>query len=267
MPEKQPSRVVLKLCTLGLVFVAHIALAFALLGFRSPQLPLVMQAQTEQTAGKAMSQSVDYFELSAYEVAPPEPEKPVAVETSEPEKADVQEDKPQPVEKPKPKPQPKPQPKPEPKPLPKPQPKPVTQAPKASEQPKVEPKKEATSQQASQGGSGQDKAVNNAQGQEGTGNDKVTSATHLGGYLQNPKPEYPLASQERGEEGVVTLKVLVQANGKPANVQVIKSSGYARLDRSALNTVSNYYTFIPATRAGVPVESYYTFSINFVLPK
>ena len=64
-------------------------------------------------------------------------------------------------------------------------------------------------------------------------------------YLHNPTPEYPGLSRRRGEQGRVTLKVLVNTNGEPESVQLDKSSGFELLDRAALNAVKNW-KFIPA---------------------
>lgn len=64
-------------------------------------------------------------------------------------------------------------------------------------------------------------------------------------YLHNPTPEYPGLSRRKGEQGRVTIKVLVNINGEPESVQLDKSSGFELLDRAALNAVKNW-KFIPA---------------------
>ena len=94
-----------------------------------------------------------------------------------------------------------------------------------------------------------------------------TAPTHIGGHLHNPKPPYPVLSQDAGEQGTVTLSAMVETNGQPSSVDVIKSSGYARLDRSAQNTVLNQYRFIPATQGGQAVRYRYRFDIHFNLQK
>lgn len=55
------------------------------------------------------------------------------------------------------------------------------------------------------------------------------------GYLTPPRPTYPAVSRRLGEEGRVTLRVLVDAAGLPVQVIVSASSGYARLDDAALH--------------------------------
>ena len=97
------------------------------------------------------------------------------------------------------------------------------------------------------------------------GGGDLTLPSHIGGYLHNPKPPYPTFSQDAGEQGVVTLLVMVEADGHPSSVDVVKSSGFSRLDRSARETVLHQYRFIPATRGGTAIPYRYRFSIPFVL--
>ena len=87
----------------------------------------------------------------------------------------------------------------------------------------------------------------------------------MGGYLKNPRPRYPRQSINQGEEGTVTLEVVVEPDGSPSSVRVVSSSGFSRLDRSAKLTVKRSYRFIPARRAGTPIRSTYRFDVNFSL--
>lgn len=48
------------------------------------------------------------------------------------------------------------------------------------------------------------------------------------------KPEYPPASQRAKEEGETTVSVCVDETGKMSNVQLVKSSGFPRLDDAAV---------------------------------
>ena len=96
---------------------------------------------------------------------------------------------------------------------------------------------------------------------------ELTEPTHIGGHLRNPKPPYPEFSRDAGEQGVVTLSVMVEPNGRASSVDVVKGSGYSRLDRSAHDTVLNQYRFTPATRGGQPIPYRYRFSIVFNLNK
>jgi len=52
-------------------------------------------------------------------------------------------------------------------------------------------------------------------------------------YVRAPAPVYPNESSRRRERGVVLLRVLVDALGRPAQIQLERSSGYTRLDEAA----------------------------------
>ena len=53
----------------------------------------------------------------------------------------------------------------------------------------------------------------------------------------NPSAPYPPESRTNGEQGLVLLRVRTSAQGLPTAVEVKESSGFARLDRSAVETV------------------------------
>jgi protein TonB len=82
--------------------------------------------------------------------------------------------------------------------------------------------------------------------------------------LNNPKPPYPIASRENGEQGRVHLSACVNEQGKIDRLDLAKSSGYHALDRSALNTV-RHWEFIPAHQDGKPISMCYRLPIYFVL--
>lgn len=90
--------------------------------------------------------------------------------------------------------------------------------------------------------------------------------THIGGYLNNPRPAYPPLSIELGEAGVVMLQVSVSVDGRASDVQLARSSGFPRLDRAALQAVRNW-RFRPAMRGNEPVAHTYDFSLKFDLSK
>lgn len=54
------------------------------------------------------------------------------------------------------------------------------------------------------------------------------------------EPTYPSASRRAGEEGTVRLKVLVDEKGRPRDVAVATSSGFARLDQAAMDAVRKW---------------------------
>lgn len=98
---------------------------------------------------------------------------------------------------------------------------------------------------------------------EANGQDRAP--THLGGYLNNPRPPYPPELMEQGISGTVKLRVMVEADGKPSNVEVV-SATHPEFGESARQTVLNHYTFIPAAHNGQPVRQSYTFTIRFTAP-
>lgn len=53
----------------------------------------------------------------------------------------------------------------------------------------------------------------------------------------NPSAPYPADSRANGEQGTVMLRVRTSPEGRPLAVTVQQSSGYERLDRSAVDTV------------------------------
>ncbi len=69
------------------------------------------------------------------------------------------------------------------------------------------------------------------------------------------KPDYPSASRRLEEEGTVTLKFLIGADGKVLQADVEKSSGFARLDEAARNALSKCQ-FRPGTVDGKPEQSW-----------
>ncbi len=92
----------------------------------------------------------------------------------------------------------------------------------------------------------------------------VVGARFNADYLRNPIPTYPPQSRRLGEEGKVVLRVFVSAEGSAEQVEIKTSSGSRRLDESALRTVWRW-TFVPAKRAGVAIESWVLVPILFRL--
>lgn len=92
----------------------------------------------------------------------------------------------------------------------------------------------------------------------------VTPAGFNAAYLRNPAPRYPLASRRAGEQGTVTLRVLVSPDGLASRVAVEKSSGSPHLDAAALEAVKAW-RFTPARRGADAVESWMLVPIVFRL--
>lgn len=83
-------------------------------------------------------------------------------------------------------------------------------------------------------------------------------------YLQNPKPPYPALSKRLGEQGKVMVRVLIGVDGTAQKAEIKQSSGFDRLDQSALTTVLRW-RYVPGKRAGVPEAMWFNVPINFVL--
>ena len=79
-----------------------------------------------------------------------------------------------------------------------------------------------------------------------------------GAYLQYahaPPPVYPRAALRDHLTGTVMLKVLVDVDGRPLEVNIAQSSGHRELDRAALDHVLKRWTFRPAMKNGQAVQA------------
>lgn len=81
---------------------------------------------------------------------------------------------------------------------------------------------------------------------------------------QRVEPAYPPSSRRLGEQGTVTLKVLVDAKGRPQDVVVGRSSGFPRLDQAAMEAVRRW-RFVAATDGQGPVTTWTQVAITFRL--
>jgi len=92
----------------------------------------------------------------------------------------------------------------------------------------------------------------------------VTAPVFDAAYLQNPAPAYPVLSRRLKEQGRVVLRVRVNAGGAADEVQVRSSSGFARLDESARETVTRW-KFVAARRGREAVAEWVLIPISFKL--
>ena len=83
-------------------------------------------------------------------------------------------------------------------------------------------------------------------------------------YLQNPKPAYPPISKRLGEQGKVLVRVLIGVEGNAQKAEIKQTSGFERLDQSAMATVLRW-RYTPGKRAGVPEAMWFNVPVNFVL--
>lgn len=178
-------------------------------------------------------------------VVEPEPEPKIEPEP-EPEPEAIQ---------PEPPPKPKPKPKPAPKPKPKPTPKPVVKTP-------PKPKAPVAAAAAPVG-----KAVAPAMPKAPSAPVDPDRPRLVGkvDYLgKRPVPVYPRASERRGEQGRVVIRVLISPQGTVLNVSVRSSSGHERLDDAAMKAARNA-RFKPYTENGIAYQAMADIPFDFVL--
>lgn len=83
-------------------------------------------------------------------------------------------------------------------------------------------------------------------------------------YLRNPAPAYPPISKRLGEQGKVLVRVLIGADGLPRQAELKRSSGFERLDRSALEYVMKC-RYAPGKVGGVAQAMWHEAPVNFIL--
>jgi TonB family protein len=83
-------------------------------------------------------------------------------------------------------------------------------------------------------------------------------------YRENMPPVYPEIARARGYEGVVLVYAEILPDGRVGNMKIRKSSGYAILDKSAVEAVKPW-KFEPARRSGKPMTVWVELPIKFVL--
>ena len=81
-----------------------------------------------------------------------------------------------------------------------------------------------------------------------------------------PPPIYPRLSVKLEEEGKAIVLVTIGIDGKATNVQLFKSSGYERLDESAIIFATGCQ-YSPTVKDGKIVEAQYQVPVNFAIEK
>ena len=89
-----------------------------------------------------------------------------------------------------------------------------------------------------------------------------TNATYEVGSTKNPRPPYPPAAFMARIEGRVILKVHVMPDGKPAEIQLLQTSGSTQLDKSALDTLAKW-ELQPARKNGEAIDQWIEVPIHF----
>ena len=86
-------------------------------------------------------------------------------------------------------------------------------------------------------------------------------------YARPPgAPNYPGPALRARQEGLVMLRIHVDAQGVPTHVEVERSSGHRALDRAAVNYALKRLRFKPAERDGRPVAAIARVPVDFRLP-
>lgn len=104
--------------------------------------------------------------------------------------------------------------------------------------------------------------------EEGTGGNQeaLISSFVEAKALESLEPSYPELSRRKGEEGLCVVKTMITHSGIVQAVTIEKSSGFKRLDESALNQVKRTH-FSPALQKGVAVASEKQIIFKFELKK
>jgi periplasmic protein TonB len=84
------------------------------------------------------------------------------------------------------------------------------------------------------------------------------------GSADNPWPVYPVASRRLREEGEVRLRVHVSGDGRAAEIQIVQSSGFPRLDQAARSAVLRW-RFVPARRGADTIDAWVLVPIAFTI--
>ena len=77
--------------------------------------------------------------------------------------------------------------------------------------------------------------------------------------------QYPIIAMENGIQGRMICQFVVEKDGRVSNIQVIRSSGDASLDKEGVRVISTMPKWIPGKQQGKPVRVTYTMPVNFRL--
>jgi len=103
--------------------------------------------------------------------------------------------------------------------------------------------------------------------------DRVGAFTHKGVIAESelskiwmfaPFPSYPLDARRLRQQGRVLVGLTIDKNGKPQNVSVVRSSGYAMLDQAAVHAVALWRTHreYGGRHLVLPITFKLTFGVN-----
>lgn len=77
------------------------------------------------------------------------------------------------------------------------------------------------------------------------------------------QPPYPAADVRAGNEGNADVEIYVLPNGRVGDARILRSTGFERLDRSALEEAKRNWRLVPGTRNGEPVAQWYKVRVTF----
>jgi protein TonB len=77
------------------------------------------------------------------------------------------------------------------------------------------------------------------------------------------QPRYPSPDIREGNEGNADVEVYVLANGRVGDARIARSTGFPRLDQSAIDEAKRNWRLIPATKNGEPVPQWYRVRVTF----
>ncbi len=79
------------------------------------------------------------------------------------------------------------------------------------------------------------------------------------------QPRYPSPDIREGNEGNADVEVYVLPDGRVGDARIARSSGFERLDQSAIEEAKRNWRLVPATKAGVPFAQWYKVRVTFKL--
>lgn len=93
----------------------------------------------------------------------------------------------------------------------------------------------------------------------------VEVVSHAPRFREPPAaPVYPAQARRRNQQGQVLVEVRLDAEGRQREVKLMQSSGFASLDRAALEAVAQW-KFQPEVQAGRALPSRVRIPIDFAL--
>lgn len=93
---------------------------------------------------------------------------------------------------------------------------------------------------------------------------KAVVPTCVEDYLSQPDPPYPTLSSRMGEQGVAEIRVLFSTTGLPLKAELLKTSGFERLDKAALEGTKRW-RFVSCRSVVAATDHWESTSVAFKL--